>query len=283
MGDRAFSRFPPLEPRIGGRHQKTISAPESMRWKSAAATRASRRRGAGTACAPASTCPRPAGADTADLPGGASGMLRRDYKGRRGDRLVTRIGPGGVSMVGELRPRAAGGRGIGRWKARDEKREARRRLAAGNQTGCTPWRACPSIPRQCRGRRAATADGWCDPRQWNRAVRGQFTITRFSWSYRKASPAGVPRLGLISSDLPPTRSQGSSLVRCSGSTPSGFSGRHSGDMLVRGIVGAAALAALAFGADPSAQVDALMAPWNVTGTPALNSPANKGANSTKGP
>ena len=29
-------------------------------------------------------------------------------------------------------------------------------------TGCAPWRACPSIPRQWRGRRRATAVGWRD-------------------------------------------------------------------------------------------------------------------------
>jgi hypothetical protein len=35
----------------------------------------------------------------ADLPGGASGILRRDYKGRRADQLVTRIDPGVVSLL----------------------------------------------------------------------------------------------------------------------------------------------------------------------------------------
>ena len=39
----------------------------------------------------------------ADLPGGASGILRRDYKGRRADPLVTRIDPGVASLVAELR------------------------------------------------------------------------------------------------------------------------------------------------------------------------------------
>ena len=43
------------------------------------------------------------GADMADLPGGASGMLARDYKGKEADRLVTRIDPGVVSLVAELR------------------------------------------------------------------------------------------------------------------------------------------------------------------------------------
>src|ERR1019366_399063 len=35
------------------------------------------------------------GADMADLPGGASGLLVRDYKRKNADRLVTRIGPRG--------------------------------------------------------------------------------------------------------------------------------------------------------------------------------------------
>jgi hypothetical protein len=33
------------------------------------------------------------GADMADIPGGASGIQRRDYKGKEADRLVTRITP----------------------------------------------------------------------------------------------------------------------------------------------------------------------------------------------
>jgi hypothetical protein len=39
----------------------------------------------------------------ADLPGGASGLLVRDYKGKRADRPVTRLDPGTVSLVAELR------------------------------------------------------------------------------------------------------------------------------------------------------------------------------------
>jgi hypothetical protein len=43
------------------------------------------------------------GADMADLPGGASGMLVRDYKRKEAGRLVTRIDPGVVAMAAELR------------------------------------------------------------------------------------------------------------------------------------------------------------------------------------
>jgi hypothetical protein len=45
----------------------------------------------------------PRGAGMADLPGGASGLLVRDYKGRNAERLVTRIDPGVVPLVAELR------------------------------------------------------------------------------------------------------------------------------------------------------------------------------------
>jgi hypothetical protein len=41
--------------------------------------------------------------DIADFPSGASGLRVRDYKGRKGDRLMTRMDPGVVSLVAELR------------------------------------------------------------------------------------------------------------------------------------------------------------------------------------
>jgi hypothetical protein len=40
------------------------------------------------------------GADLADIPGGSSGLLLKDYKG---DRLVTRIDPGVIAPTRELR------------------------------------------------------------------------------------------------------------------------------------------------------------------------------------
>jgi hypothetical protein len=39
----------------------------------------------------------------ADLPGGASGLPVRDSKGNEADRLVTRIDPGVVALVADLR------------------------------------------------------------------------------------------------------------------------------------------------------------------------------------
>jgi hypothetical protein len=54
------------------------------------------------------------GADMAGLPGGARGMLVRDYKGKEADRLVTCIGPrGGLAGRGTARPRVAGCRELG--------------------------------------------------------------------------------------------------------------------------------------------------------------------------
>ena len=137
------------------------------------------------------------GADMADLPGGPSGLLVRDHKGKRADWLVIRIDPGVVSLVAELRGHerqaaeevgqwkttsrsaspsalafggqarpAAGRRGVGlvgeegwSWRTRDG-RTTRWIKCRKNSTGCAPWRACPSIPRQCRARRRATAVGW---------------------------------------------------------------------------------------------------------------------------
>ena len=38
----------------------------------------------------------------AELPGGATGILCKDYRGKEADRLVTRIDPGVVAMAGTL-------------------------------------------------------------------------------------------------------------------------------------------------------------------------------------
>jgi hypothetical protein len=64
------------------------------------------------------------GADMADVPGGASGLLVRGYKGREADRLVTRIDPGVVSLVAVLQghERQAAER-LERWKTGGEERK----------------------------------------------------------------------------------------------------------------------------------------------------------------
>jgi hypothetical protein len=64
------------------------------------------------------------GADMADLPGGASGLLVRGYQGRESDRLVTRIDSGVLSLVAELRghERQAAAE-LERWKTGAEERK----------------------------------------------------------------------------------------------------------------------------------------------------------------
>ena len=42
------------------------------------------------------------GADMVDVPGGDSGLLVRDDRGKKADRLVTGIDPGVVSLLAEL-------------------------------------------------------------------------------------------------------------------------------------------------------------------------------------
>ena len=68
----------------------------------------------------------------ADLPGGASGLLVRGYKGKEADRLVTRIDPGVVALVAELRPHER--QAAQDWAREDAHRGASRdrRLAGGD-------------------------------------------------------------------------------------------------------------------------------------------------------
>jgi hypothetical protein len=76
----------------------------------------------------------------------AGARLQRPGSGPAGDANRPRRGLAGR---GTPRSRAPGGRGIGA-------------DVASPQPGCAPWWACPSIPRQCRGRRRATVVGWRD-------------------------------------------------------------------------------------------------------------------------
>jgi len=64
------------------------------------------------------------GAEMADLPGGASGLLVRSYKGKEADRLVTRIDPGVISLVAELRGHERqAAEELGQWKTIHEERK----------------------------------------------------------------------------------------------------------------------------------------------------------------
>jgi hypothetical protein len=63
-------------------------------------------------------------ADMADLPGGASGLLVRDYKGKKADRLVARIDPGIIPLVTELRGHERqAAEELEQWKAHHEERK----------------------------------------------------------------------------------------------------------------------------------------------------------------
>jgi hypothetical protein len=60
----------------------------------------------------------------AEVPGGASGLLVRDCKGKEADRLVTRIDPGVVSLANELRGHERqAAEELERWKTHHEERE----------------------------------------------------------------------------------------------------------------------------------------------------------------
>jgi hypothetical protein len=64
------------------------------------------------------------GADMADVPGGASGLMMRDFKGKEADRLVTRIDPGVIALVAELRSHERqAAEELEQWKAHVEERK----------------------------------------------------------------------------------------------------------------------------------------------------------------
>jgi hypothetical protein len=64
------------------------------------------------------------GADMAEVPGGASGLLVRGYKRKKADRLVTQIDPDAVSLVAELRGHERqAAEELEQWKTRVEERK----------------------------------------------------------------------------------------------------------------------------------------------------------------
>jgi hypothetical protein len=74
------------------------------------------------------------GADMADLPGGASGILGRDYKGKKADRVVTRIDLGVVSLSPNCA--ATSVRRLRNWSSgRRWSRSNPRRIAGGDYPG----------------------------------------------------------------------------------------------------------------------------------------------------
>jgi hypothetical protein len=71
------------------------------------------------------------------LAGGGSGLLCRDHKGKEADRLVTRIGPGVVSLVAELRGHERqAAEELSQWKAHIEESRSPRCWPARSWTRC---------------------------------------------------------------------------------------------------------------------------------------------------
>jgi hypothetical protein len=79
----------------------------------------------------------------ADLPSGASGLLRRDYKGKNADRLVTR-NPAIISLVVELcRHERQAAEELGQWKTGVEEPKP---LATSGGRGAWRPRGAPLTP-----------------------------------------------------------------------------------------------------------------------------------------
>jgi hypothetical protein len=100
------------------------------------------------------------GADMADLPDGASGLLVRDYKGNEADRLVTRIDAGVVSLVAELRAHERqAAQELDQWTTRVEERKA---------LDASPAAITLELPLTDRGVGLVGEEGW----RWrNRGAR----------------------------------------------------------------------------------------------------------------
>ena len=79
------------------------------------------------------------GADMADLPDGASGLLCPDYKGKEADRLLTRIDPDAVSPLAELRGHERQlAEELEQWKNGGGGAQGDRRLAGGDHAADQP-------------------------------------------------------------------------------------------------------------------------------------------------
>jgi hypothetical protein len=72
------------------------------------------------------------GADMADLPRRRQRVAGPDYKGKEADRLVTRTGPGVVSLVAELRGHEQAAEELEQWEDPRRGAQAPRRVAGGD-------------------------------------------------------------------------------------------------------------------------------------------------------
>ena len=110
----------------------------------------------------------------ADLSGGGSGLLARDYKGKEADRLVTRIDSGVVSPVHELRGHEPPGRRGTQWKTRVE---ARKPLDASPTAITLAMISCPETEAS-RGKRESRS-GWLRLRmEWESPGAVRYTHLR---------------------------------------------------------------------------------------------------------
>jgi|GEM_PF-1523582 len=94
------------------------------------------------------------------LPGGASGLLCRDYESKKADRLATRIDPGAVSLVAELRDHERqAAEELGQWKTvvEEPKPSTRRRRQSDVASPQPPARH--GEPTQVFAANAVDADG----------------------------------------------------------------------------------------------------------------------------
>jgi hypothetical protein len=86
--------------------------------------------------APASTCPRSEGRGHGRYPRWRERGAGARLQGKEADRLVTRFGPGVVSLLAELRRHERQAtEELKQWQGRRQGAQGDRRLAAGNQTG----------------------------------------------------------------------------------------------------------------------------------------------------
>jgi hypothetical protein len=108
---------------------------------------------------------RAAWADFADVPGGTTGLLVKDYKGKEADQLVYKVDTG---LLGELRghERQAAAE-LEQWKAGVEECEVIGATPPAIKPAARHGEAAPSTPCQCRARRRATAVGWRDGVEWD--------------------------------------------------------------------------------------------------------------------
>jgi hypothetical protein len=158
-----------------------------------------------------------------DLPGGASGLLVRHYKAREADRLVTRIDPGVVSLVAELRGhKRQAAEELGQWKTRDEERKPP-----------TPRRISPLsrklFPRMAQTNPLTALCRCTVPCKSNRASEVQQRVA----SLREALSSSKVSYGCLKSTAAQTKSVPSPAMRYAPTSKSGHRSRTANEAFAR--------------------------------------------------